>query len=103
MLLVDFSFGLIYGDTEGPCHGGSAGNEIRVEFSDDEYITEISGWKQEQVNQVIHSYIPILNFNFMFFFFILKKYFIVLRLTLSMDFFCQSKTIQKLEYFFQSN
>ena len=62
MLLIDFSFGFIYDDIEGPCHGGLTGNETRVEFSDDEYIAEISGWVGDQVNQVTHSYISIVGF-----------------------------------------
>ena len=63
MLLIDFSFGLIYGDIDGPCHGGTPGDDTRVEFSDDEYITEISGWFSRQINQVTYCYLSIFNFK----------------------------------------
>ena len=62
-MLIDCSFGLIYGDTDGPCHGGTPGDDIRVDFSPDEYIREISGWSSQQINQVTYSYLSILNFK----------------------------------------
>ncbi len=57
------SIAIIYGGTEGPCHGGSGGIVAKVTLGDEEYITAVFGRAGSYIDSMgfvtnKHSYGP---------------------------------------------